>query len=49
MTSIRRYALRAVLGVVAAISLGLIGATTASAQPAPGDVNRSMAPSDIIW
>ncbi|MFF3251970.1 hypothetical protein [Actinacidiphila glaucinigra] len=49
MTSIRRYALRAVLGVVAAISLGLVGATTASAQPAPGDINWSAAPNDIIW
>ncbi|MFJ4845360.1 MULTISPECIES: hypothetical protein [unclassified Streptomyces] len=48
MTSFRRNALRAVLGVVAAITLGLIGATTASAQPAPGDIVWHTA-NDIVW
>ncbi|MET9874486.1 hypothetical protein ABZZ36_07650 [Actinacidiphila glaucinigra] len=55
MTSIRRFALRVVVGAVASISVGLIGASAANAQPVPaGDIAWS-APSvvvhanDIAW
>ncbi|MFF3559035.1 hypothetical protein ACFYXS_03200 [Streptomyces sp. NPDC002574] len=55
MTSIRRNALRFLLGVVASITMGLIGATAASAQPAPdGDIawsaqNTGPHANDIAW
>ncbi|MEU1617943.1 hypothetical protein ACFZAU_22925 [Streptomyces sp. NPDC008238] len=55
MTSIRRFALRVALGVVASISMGLIGASAASAQPAPaGDIawtapNLVIHANDIAW
>lgn len=48
MSSIRRNVIRAVVGVVAAVSLGLIGAATASAQPVPGDLTWAVA-NDLTW
>ncbi|MDX3096200.1 hypothetical protein PV703_01460 [Streptomyces sp. ME01-24h] len=48
MSSIRRNVIRAVVGVVAAISLGLIGAAAASAQPMPADLTWAVA-SDLTW
>lgn len=48
MSSIRRNVIRAVVGVVAAVSLGLIGAATASAQPMPGDLTWAVA-NDLTW
>lgn len=50
MNSIRRTAVRALLGLAAALLVGLVGATTADAQ----SVDTSMAAStvqtgDIIW
>ncbi|MEU6342272.1 hypothetical protein ABZ883_15180 [Streptomyces sp. NPDC046977] len=55
MKSIRRNALRVLLGVVASITMGLIGATAATAQPAPdGDIawsvhHTGIHANDIAW
>ena len=49
MTPIRRYVIRAVLGLLTAVAVGLMGASTAAAQTTPdGDIAWS-APSDIAW
>jgi hypothetical protein len=49
MKPIRRTALRALLGVVAAISLGLIGATAAAAQPVNHGTQTVATPNDLSW
>jgi len=48
MTAIRRTALRTLVSAVAAISVGLIGASAAAAAPTPGDVSWST-PGDVSW
>jgi hypothetical protein len=48
MTAIRRTALRVLVSIVATVSVGLIGASTAAAATTPGDVVWST-PNDVVW